>query len=103
MSAPDKIKNQPWHLRLGRANFLRAMLLLTFGGYIFVFLFLALFMYIGNWIIPHLHWIPKLYVKDDPPLVAAFYSANFVGACGIILTLFGYIVGPDRQVQPLWP
>lgn len=105
MNDPEKAHLEPWHRRFGRAKFLGPYLLVVIASvYAFVYLAVAGLMFVLNLIVPHLPWISKPYVSPDaPPLVTAFYCANFVLGYMVIAVPIIYIVGPQRQIRPLWP
>ncbi len=105
MTNEENKKVERWHLRLGRAKFLRPGILIFMGCvYAFVYLAVAGMMFVLDWIVPHLPWIEKPYVSPDPPpLVTASYCANFILGMMIIGALVIYFAGPERQIKPLWP
>ena len=105
MSENENIKAEPWHIRFGRAKLLRPRLLLFMACvYAFIYLIVAALVFVLDWIVPPLPWIPKPYVSPvPPPLVAAFYCANFILGFMVIAVLVAYVGGPQRQIRPLWP
>ena len=105
MSDTDKTNLEPWRFRFGRSKFLRPQLfVIIVSVYAAIFLIVAALMYVLDWIVPHLPWIPKPYVSPDPPpLVTAFYCASLVGGFMVIAVPVIYILGPRRQIRPLWP
>jgi hypothetical protein len=105
MSDADKTKMEPWHRRYGRGELLRPKFWIVVACfYAVTFLLVAALMFVLDWIVPHLPWIPKPYVSPDaPPLVTAFYCANSVLAFIIVSVPILFIFGPRRQVPVLWP
>jgi uncharacterized BrkB/YihY/UPF0761 family membrane protein len=103
MNDTEKAQLEPWHRRFGRAELLRPWFLIVIVCfYTVTFLVVAALMYVLNWIVPHLPWISKPYVSPDPPpLVTAFYCANFVGGFWVVAVPILYIVGPRRRIPGL--
>jgi hypothetical protein len=98
-----KTTTLPWHLRYGRAKFLRRnILILVACFYVGTYAAVATFIFVLNWLGPHLPWLSQPYVPD-PPFMTAFDCANFVFAWMTIGGLAVYILGPERQVPVLRP
>ena len=105
MDATDKSNREPWLRRYGRDQLLRPRLWIfivcLYGA---TFLLVAILMFVLGWVVPHLPWISKPYVSPDPPpLVTAFYCANFVLGFILVLLPILFIVGPNRQILVRWP
>lgn len=104
MSDIGKRKSDPWLRRYGRGQLLRLGFWIAVACvYAISFLLVAVLMFVLGWIVPHLPWIPKPYVNPDPPpLVTAFYCANFVlGFIAVVVPIL-FIFGPQRRVPSLW-
>jgi hypothetical protein len=100
MSDTDKTKLEPWLRRYGRAELLRPWFWIVVACfYAVTFLLVAVLTFILGWIAPNLPWLPEPYVSPDPPpLVTAFYCANFVLGFFIMWVPILFIFGPRRQV-----
>jgi hypothetical protein len=105
MSDADKSKLEPWHRRYGRFELLRPWFwIAVVCVYVVTFLLVTALMFVLGWIVPHLPWISKPYVNPDPPpLVTAFYCANFVLGFIMVVVPILFIFGPRRQVPALRP
>ena len=93
MDAEAKVCRAAWRAQ-ARANLRRPRTwIILVSLYAVTFLAVAALMFLLDLIVPYIPWIPKPYESlDPPPLVTAFYCANFVPAmmfvCGILLYCF---------------
>lgn len=105
MNDTGTAKLEPWLRRYGRFELLRPRFwICVVCVYVAVFLIVAALMFVLSWLAPHLPWIPQPYINPDPPpLVTAFYCANFMLGFIAFLVVILFVFGPRRQVPALWP
>ena len=100
MDPEARIRRAAWRAQ-ARADLRRPRTWIILASlYAFTFLAVAVLMFLLDWIVPHLPWIPKPYVSsDDPPLVTAFHCANAVPALALLVGLLLYCFYDPKKLQ----
>jgi hypothetical protein len=95
-----KARRVAWRAQ-ARADLFRPRTWIILAGlYAFTFLAVAVLMFLLDWILPHLPWIPKPYESpDDPPLVTAFHCANAVPALAFTVGLLLYCFYDPKKIE----
>src|SRR5689334_1312773 len=98
MSSEAKERRKAWRAQ-ARADLCRpGFWFLLACLYVFTFLLVTVMMFVFNFLGPYIPWLPQPYVSPDPPpLVAAFYCANFILAFLMICIPPLYLWGGPRK------
>ena len=100
MDEETKARRAAWRAQ-ARADLRRPRTWIIFAGlYVGTYLLVAFTIFILDWTVPFLPWIPKPYINyDPPPLVTAFYCANLVIGMSLLLMIVLYFFYDPKRME----